>query len=117
MAGIALGGIREADEDVPRRGDDEEDRCAGDGVEAQDAGDGSANAAGEDEVHRDDGDGEDEADESLGENSEGAGGSAAKAEPARWDIPTHPSPREGWGTRALWLISLFSEPVAEDGES
>ena len=73
-SGVALGGVGEADEDVPGAGDGEEGKDSGEGVELAEAVERAARATGEEEVEEDDGEGEDDADEALGEDVEGAGG-------------------------------------------
>ena len=50
--GMALGGVGEAGEDVPRGGDGQEDEDRGEGVELAEAGEGSAEASGEEEVEQ-----------------------------------------------------------------
>jgi hypothetical protein len=85
VAGVALRGVREGDEDVPRGGDDEEDKSAGDWVELAEAGEDCAEvAAGEGQVSEDDENGEDDADEALSEDVEGAAGSETPAEDGAW---------------------------------
>ena len=64
--GIAVIGIAEAGEDVPRRGDGEEEQQSGEEMELTPA----APFAGEDEIRNDGGDKEDGCDESFGEKSE-----------------------------------------------
>ena len=71
--GMALGGVGEAGEDVPRSGDDEEGFERFPWVKVADALDGATPAAREDEIDEDDSDGEDDADEALGEDVESAG--------------------------------------------
>ena len=71
---MALGWVGEADEDVPGRGNGQEDDGAGDGMELAEAVECGFEAASEEEMEKDDADGEDDADEALGEDVEGAGG-------------------------------------------
>ena len=67
VAGMALGGVGEGDEDVPRCGDGEEDDGAGDGVELAEAVEGAAECRGLGaRCSKDDCDGEDDADEAFG---------------------------------------------------
>ena len=82
-SGMALRGVGEAGENVPRCGDEEKGFERGPGVEFAEAAPGALDAAREQEIDRDDGDGEDDADESLGEYVEGAGGGEASAAEAK----------------------------------
>lgn len=130
VAGGSLCGVGEADEDVPRGGDGEEDESAGDGVELAEAFDGAAYSSGEQEVEEDDCDGEDDSDEALGEDVEGAGGGEGVAEEAGGvcgkDVSAvrfgnaHLSDGETvakMGHPALWWVGLlFGEVVGEEGE-
>ena len=72
--GVTLGRVGEAGEDVPRRGDEEEDGQRGPGVEPLEAEPGAGDAVRAEQIEEDDGDGEDEADEAFAEDVEGAGG-------------------------------------------
>jgi len=101
VAGMALRGVREGDENVPGRGDGEEDYSAGDWVELADALDDAVEfAARECEVGKDDEDWEDDADETLGEDVEGAAGGESPAEETAW---------------GRWLGGIpFGQPVAEE---
>src|SRR6202044_67165 len=91
------------DEDVPGRGDNEEDYGAGDGCELGEACDDAAEiAAGEDEVGEDDEDGEDDSDEALGEKIEGAANGEGIAEERVW--------------LGLLRGTAFDQPVTVDGE-
>ncbi len=96
--GVALRGVGKGDEDVPGRGDVEEDGDAGDGVEAAEAGEEVAWAVDEGEMEEDDGNGEDDADEALGEDIEGAAGG------------------KGVAVEAVGLSELGIAPVGEEGE-
>src|SRR5277367_4350977 len=85
VAGMALSGVRDGDEDVPRGFDGEEDEGAGDWVELANAGDDGAKvAASEGQMRDNDEDGEDNADEALGEDVEGAADGEGPAEDAAW---------------------------------
>src|SRR5271155_5563156 len=85
VAGMALSGVREGDEDVPRRGDNEEDDDAGDRMELADAGEDAVYIASREcEVGDDDENGEDDADEALGEDVESAASGEGPAEERVW---------------------------------
>ena len=102
-AGMALGGVGECDEDVPRCGDREKDDGAGDGSELADAGeDGAWVASSQGEVCEDDEDRKDDTDQALSEDIESAGASEGPAEKRMWI--------------GVWRRTAFGEPVAVEGE-
>ena len=72
--GMAFGGIGQAGEEVPGRGDEQEGFEGGPGMEVSETAEGAFDAACEEEIERDDSDGEDDADEAFAEDVEGAGG-------------------------------------------
>ena len=80
-AGMALRGVRQRDEDVPRRGDCKKDGERRERMELADAGDGGAWAARDEHVDQYDSDWEDDADQSLGDDTEGAADGEGVAEP------------------------------------
>ena len=89
--------VRPRGEEVPRRGDGEEDRSGRERMQFEDAVKRVAQAAREDEVDRDDREREDDADEAFGEDSKRAAGSESVAEQVR--NPMVDAPRRTWGTQ------------------
>ena len=83
-ARVALRRIGESDQDVPRRGDGEEDGHARKGAQLADARDRCAWAASQHQVDQNDRDGEDDADQALGQYVEGAAAGEGPAESAAW---------------------------------
>ena len=79
--GMALRGVRQRDEDVPGRGDGEEDGERRERMELADAGDCGARAARQQQVDQDNSDWEDDADQALGEDAEGAADGEGVTEP------------------------------------
>jgi hypothetical protein len=122
VAGMALGGVSQRDEDVPGGGDYQEDDEAGDWGELLEAvEDCSCIAASESEVSKDDEDGEDYADEALGEDVEGAAAGEGPAEEWAWSGGKtlggeRPHDRRDEAAPIMGHPTLFGEPVAVEGQ-
>ncbi len=95
--GMALGGVGEAGEDVPRGGDNEEEQDGSDEMEFAEAGDRAGDTVGHQEIEKGDGYGEDDADEALGEDVEGAGDGEAVGEAAARGLVGAPEAVESEG--------------------
>jgi hypothetical protein len=101
---VALRGVGEAGEDVPRRGDDEEDCQRRPRMQRAQAGDRAARAASDQQVEQHDADREDDSDQSLGQHVQRAGQREAEA-PGADAI--------GSGRMVDGSIKLFGAPEAE----